>query len=77
MLKQFPIIIFSTSFEKDMLQLLYKEGAQHYIRKPNDFSQLVKVIQQALILTSEKNNSQPGFENFVIADNSETLNNTA
>lgn len=77
MLKQFPIIIFSTSFEQDMLQLLYKNGAQHYIRKPNDFSQLVKVIQQALILTSEKNNSQPGFENFVIADNSETLNNTA
>src|SRR5437879_4324804 len=43
-LKDLPVIIFSTSFEQDVVNLLYKKGGQYYIRKPAEFSQLKKVI---------------------------------
>lgn len=49
-LKQLPVIIFSTSFDQDVVNLLYKNGAQYFIRKPSEFSQLKKVIQQTLTL---------------------------
>lgn len=65
-LKELPVIIFSTSFEQDVVNLLYKKGGQYYIRKPAEFSQLKKVIHEALILIAKGNNSQPPREDFVI-----------
>ncbi len=72
-LKHFPIIMFSTSFEKEVVNLLYNSGAQYFIRKHSDFSQCKKVIQQTLtlimknMLASEAGNvSQPSRENFVL-----------
>jgi len=65
-LKSLPIIIFSTSYEQDVVNLLFKNGAQHYIRKPADFSQLKKVIYQALLLATQDEASQPLKENFVL-----------
>ena len=65
-LKQLSIIIFSTSFEQDVVDLLYKQGAQHYIRKPNEFSKLKEVIHQTLTLIAQENSSQPTRENFVL-----------
>lgn len=61
------VITISTSFEQEMVTLLYKNGAQHYIRKPNDFSQLKHLIQTAITL-SEKNSPAPMLkENFVLS----------
>ena len=65
-LKHLPVIIFSTSFEQDVANLLYKKGAQYYIRKPAEFSQLKKVIYQALLLATEDNSTQPAWGNFVL-----------
>jgi len=65
-LKLLPVIVFSTSFEQDVVNLLYKQGAQHYIRKPAEFSQLKRVIHQALILATEEQAVQPPREDFVI-----------
>ena len=65
-LKSIPVIIFSTSFELDVVNLLYKKGGQYYIRKPAEFSQLKKIIHEALILIAQGNNSQPPREDFVI-----------
>ncbi len=65
-LKQLPIIIYSTSLEQEVVNLLYKNGAQYFIRKPAEFSQLKKVIQQALTLIAQENISQPTRENFVL-----------
>jgi len=65
-LKQIAVIVFSTSFDQDVVNQLYKKGAQYFIRKPADFSQLKKVIKQALQLTPEENMTQPARENFVI-----------
>src|SRR5487761_2282283 len=63
-LKHLPVIIFSTSFEQDVANLLYKKGAQYYIRKPAEFSQLKKVIYQAVLLATEENATQPQKEDF-------------
>ncbi|MBK9732632.1 MAG: response regulator [Chitinophagaceae bacterium] len=65
-LKSLPVIIFSTSYDESIADLLYKNGAQHYICKPADFSELKKVIHQALTIVSEKNTSQPRKENFLL-----------
>ena len=72
--KELPVIIFSTSFDRDIVNLLYKNGAHYCIRKPNQFSQLKKLLHRAIILTQEAlpidttgNLIQPPRENFVIS----------
>ena len=65
-LKQLPIIIFSTSFEQEVVNQLYINGAQHFIRKPADFGQFKKIIQQSLILIANENTEQPSRDGFVL-----------
>ena len=65
-LKSLPVIVFSTSFEQEVVNLLYDNGAQYFIRKPSEFSQFKKIIQQAITLIAEKGQSQPTKENFVV-----------
>lgn len=65
-LKQLPVIIFSTSFEQEVVNLLFKNGAQFFMRKPADFSQLKKIIQQTVQQIIEKPTWQPGREGFVL-----------
>ena len=66
-LKQLTIIIFSTSYEQEVVNQLYKNGAHYYIRKPSDFSQFKNIIQQAFLsLIAQVNISQPAIENFVL-----------
>jgi CheY-like chemotaxis protein len=72
-LKHLPVIIFSTSFEQDVANLLYKKGAHYYIRKPAEFAQLKKVIYQALVLATAENMTQPAKEDFVIKGDLESL----
>ncbi|MBL0048202.1 MAG: response regulator [Bacteroidetes bacterium] len=53
-LKNIPVIMFSTSYtkdfnyEKNMIETLQKIGAQDYIRKPDNFEKLKEVIKLAL-----------------------------
>jgi CheY-like chemotaxis protein len=65
-LKQLPVIIFSTSLEQEVVNLLYKSGAQYFIRKPSEFSQFKKIIQQTLTLITQENISPTTKENFVL-----------
>ena len=53
-LKDLPVVIFSTSFEQDKISILFKTGADVYIRKPGSFAQLVQVINHALPMATEK-----------------------
>src|SRR4030095_6744168 len=43
-LKHLPVIIFSTSLDLEVLNLLHEKGAHYYIRKPGDYAKLKKVI---------------------------------
>ena len=64
-LKNLPVIIFSTSFDPEMINELYKNGAQYYISKPNEFTKLKQVIHQA-ISSSANSLSKTSLENFVL-----------
>jgi CheY-like chemotaxis protein len=58
-LKDLPVIMFSTSYprdmgyEQDIIKVLYNIGAQDYIRKPEDFNKLKQVIHSMLIKISD------------------------
>ena len=77
-LRQLPVIIFSTSYEQEIVNLLYKSGAQHYIRKPNNFTQLAAVIKQALTFVPVPNERLPISQaNFVLTAKTGTVRSTS
>ena len=65
-LKSLQVIIYSTSLNHEVVDLLYEKGAHRYIRKPGNFSDLKKVINEAIIDVSKISQAQYGKENFVI-----------
>ena len=65
-LKELPVVIFSTSFEQEVVNSLYKSGAQYFIRKPSEFLQFKKIIQHTLTLIMQENVTNPTKENFVL-----------
>ncbi len=79
-LSAMPVVIFSTSYEQEVVNLLYNNGAQYFIRKPSEFRQFKKIIFHVLTLITQdllngqarlpaaqvKNIVQPVRENFVL-----------
>jgi CheY-like chemotaxis protein len=77
-LRELPVIIFSTSYEQEIVNVLYKSGAQHYIRKPNSFSLLAAVIKQALTFIPIPNGRLPITQaNFVLTAKTGTVRSTS
>jgi CheY-like chemotaxis protein len=73
-LKDLPVVIFSTSFEQEVVNQLYQNGAHFFIRKPSEFSLFKKIILYAITLMKENNNSQPSSEDFILTvENSFTV----
>ncbi len=73
-LKKLKVVIFSTSFQQEVADRLYKNGALHYIRKPTDFAQLKNVIHQVLTIVQEDpvtlrspNYTQPVKASYILA----------
>ena len=66
-LKHLPVIIFSTSIDKEIVNILYKNGAHYYIRKPNEYSKLKEVIHLALELISKPGLVQSSRKEFVLS----------
>ncbi len=69
-LQGLPVIIFTTSSEMKTVTEVFRDAAHYYICKPADFLHLKKVIYEALTLITQKNNSMPLEENFVITGDS-------
>ncbi|MES2574781.1 MAG: response regulator [Bacteroidota bacterium] len=65
-LKDLPVIIFSTSLDMNIVDLMYQKGATHYIQKPGEFSKLKKVIANALAISAENNFKQPVRDYFIL-----------
>lgn len=65
-LKDIPVIIFSTSLDMQIADLLFDKGAHHYIRKPNNFIKLKKIINEAITITAKNNYKQPGKDKFIL-----------
>ncbi len=65
-LKLLPVIILSTSYEQEVVNLLFQNGAQYFIRKPSAFAQFKKIILHVLTLITEQHVKQPAKEHFVL-----------
>ena len=65
-LKDLPVIIFSTSFNTEVVDLFYQKGAHYYIRKPGEYEKLRKVILEAVTLTSQNKLTQPTRDKFIL-----------
>jgi CheY-like chemotaxis protein len=65
-LKDLPIIIFSTSYDHDIVNLLHSNGAHYYISKPNEFTKLKDVIHAAVSAVTQKGYVKPDRDNFVL-----------
>lgn len=65
-LKQLPVIIFSTSFDNEVVNLLHERGAHYYIRKPAEFYNLKKVLHKSINLITEAGIEQPLKDKFVL-----------
>jgi CheY-like chemotaxis protein len=65
-LKQLPVVIVSTSFDREVVNQMYDNGAHYYLRKPNDFSKLKQGISKALTNIEKFRFAQPPKDNFII-----------
>jgi len=65
-LKSLPVIIFSTSLNTEVVDLLYQKGAHYYIRKPGEYNKLKKMIFEAITLTSINKSTQPPRDKFIL-----------
>ncbi len=65
-LQLLPIIIFSTSMDTEVVNRLHEKGANYYIKKPGEFSQLKMAIHDAIKMTIQKPREKPERKNFVI-----------
>jgi len=67
-LKLLRVIVFSTSSDQNRVNLLYRNGAQYFMRKPSEFSQLKNIIQQGLTRIMQDlsvgNTAQPSEKDF-------------
>jgi CheY-like chemotaxis protein len=72
-LRRLPVVIFSTSSEYIAIKQVFNDAAHYYICKPDDFSQLKKVIYEALTLIIRNTNYLPLKENFMITGDSITI----
>lgn len=68
--QQLPVVIFSTSFQPDVVNKLYESGAHYYIRKPSNFEDFKRVIHCAIKLlertSSPQDMKRPPKEEFVL-----------
>ena len=67
-----PVIIYSTSYDQEKANIIYREGAHYYICKPSDFEELKNMIHKAIMFLG-KNNLQASKENFYINKVKSTL----
>jgi CheY-like chemotaxis protein len=67
-LAQLPVIIFSTSYDPAVINLLYENGARYYIRKPAEFAKLKQAIHTGISLASVPDWKKPSKEDFVLSN---------
>ena len=58
-------VIFSTSYEVEVIEKLYENGADHYVKKPTEFSELKVIIERVLGIIGTPF-VRPSIERFVL-----------
>jgi CheY-like chemotaxis protein len=64
-IKDFPIVMYTTSMRDSMADTLFQNGAHYYLRK-GDSKDLEKNLQLILTMLEEKNFERPLRENFFL-----------
>lgn len=68
-LMNIPVVVLSTSSNRDFIEQSYKYGANYYICKPKSFSLLKKSIETVLSLDKKMLSTQPSIDKFVLTHN--------
>lgn len=66
-LKDLSIAIYSTSASEGDIEDTFIKGANVYIKKPNDFNTLVKVLAEVITINWQYHTSDLNKENFVLS----------
>lgn len=66
-LKALPVIIFSTTVQEESVNRVYKDGANFYICKPSNFSQLKRTLAKVLSIDWAQQHTQASKEQFIIS----------
>jgi CheY-like chemotaxis protein len=66
-LKNLSIAIYSTSASEVDIEDTFVKGANVYIKKPNDFNTLVKILQEVLTINWQYHTSGLDKENFLLS----------
>jgi CheY-like chemotaxis protein len=67
LLKHLPVVIFSTTMQEETVNKVYKEGANFYIRKPDNFNQLKKALNKVLSIDWMHDVKQISKEQFIVS----------
>ena len=65
-LKDLSVVIYSTSASEEDIEATFVRGANVYIKKPNDFDELKRVLGQVLSLNWQYHTSGLNKENFLL-----------
>jgi CheY-like chemotaxis protein len=65
-LTKIPIIILSTSAQKDVVDIAYGRGADMYVKKPDSFSTLKQILGKILNIDWQQPGSKVSREDFLI-----------
>ena len=66
-LENIQVVMYSTSYHKDVADILFKVGANYYVKKPSYFKDIKKIIEKVLCFVSENQFYSPVRQNFVFA----------
>lgn len=66
-LRNLSIAIYSTSASEEDIEDTFVKGANVYIKKPNDFNTLVKVLSEVITINWQYHTSDLNKENFVLS----------
>ncbi len=64
--KNIPVVIFSTSCQKEAMDKVYQNGADYYICKPDSFQKLKQLIKNVFEASLNALNTRPNRDNFNI-----------
>lgn len=62
-----PIVIYSTTKNKNSIKMCHKKGADLFVIKPNDFNGLAKVVKKVCSIDWPNHQRQP-LENFLVSE---------
>ncbi len=66
-LKKIPIAIYSTSASEEDIEETFVQGANVYIKKPNNFGALKKVLEEVVTINWQYQTSGLDWDNFLLS----------